>query len=391
MVSSMHFNAPPSEGSTLGMRRSPSTCEELAPNPSSRQDAVLADAFLCIPDVTSFNITAPESNPLRGELKHDARASQYSMSSGSSYSESSTSSIFDYDLIDSRRSSLTSNDCSNLGDLYTLKNAGVVYTILGVIGEGGFGEVLQAESSLGGQVAIKSCMKAPKGMNVDSQYDMILTELDILQTTTSQHQPFLTQPLATFQDERNVYFVMNLYSKDLAHVLFHSNVKFTAPQFKLLACELLLGIETLHKLGILHRDLKPDNVLVTPEGHLAVADYGLAVIGVGNNTRMHDVCGTPGYTAPEMIERDEYGLAVDIWGFGIILFEMYTGKPCMTGNTTEEIRRVNAEMSWKMRQYIIEEIHDQELAEVLSFAMACKPEYRATWEDFRELAFFRDV
>ena len=65
---------------------------------------------------------------------------------------------------------------------------------------------------------------------------------------------------------------------------------------------------------------------MTPEGHLAIADYGLAVTGVDDNTRMHDVCGTPGYTAPEMVEHDEYGLALDIWGFGIILFEMYTGK-----------------------------------------------------------------
>lgn len=108
-------------------------------------------------------------------------------------------------------------------------------------------------------------------------------------------------------------------------------VKFTPEQLKVLACELLLGLEALHELHVVHRDLKPENILMSPEGHLAVADYGLAEVfddKLDDHSRMDEFCGTPGYFAPEILELSEYTPAIDTWGFGIILFELYTGKVC---------------------------------------------------------------
>lgn len=234
---------------------------------------------------------------------------------------------------------------------FTLQHACVVYEVVGVIGCGGFGEVLQAESSLGDQVAIKVCSKATRGRSAESLSDMIMDERDVLLLTARKEQPFLTQPLACFQDDNNVYYVMvgvhfcasmepsltnvpqRLYPKNLAEVIF-SGTKFSPPQFKILAAELLLGLEGLHKLRVVHRDLKPDNILVTPNGHIAVADFGLArpfTRKLGPQSLMYEDVGTPGYFAPEFFhlpEGEGYTSAIDTWGFGVILYEAYTGKVC---------------------------------------------------------------
>lgn len=119
----------------------------------------------------------------------------------------SNSNSFDLSDIDSDSTNVTSDEES--GDRpFTLQHAGVIYTVRGVIGRGGYGEVLQADSDLGDQVAIKVCAKAKKGKSPESLGNMVMDELDVLLLTAKKEQPFLTQPLACFQDDNNVYFVM---------------------------------------------------------------------------------------------------------------------------------------------------------------------------------------
>lgn len=148
-------------------------------------------------------------NPFWQDHGRDSHPSYSTSASSDSESVYSTSSWnFDSDAGCSRRSSLTSNESGDPEQQFTLENSGVVYTIHGIIARGGFGEVLQAESSLGDQVAIKVCAKAVEGRSLESVNDAIATEMVALKATTSKPQPFLTQPLASFQDKNNVYFVM---------------------------------------------------------------------------------------------------------------------------------------------------------------------------------------
>ncbi|KZP25391.1 kinase-like protein, partial [Athelia psychrophila] len=96
---------------------------------------------------------------------------------------------------------------------------------------------------------------------------------------------------------------------------------------KLFAAELLLGLKALHNLSIVHRDLKPDNILITSSGHIAVADFGLAKhFPAGAEMAMSECLGTYGYYAPEVMGTGGYTEAVDIWGYGIILYEMLLGR-----------------------------------------------------------------
>lgn len=275
---------------------------------------------------------------------------------------------------------------------------GVTYTIDGVLGSGGGGEVVHALSSLGGQVAIKVCSKDVSSYPEKLKYttselrDIVMNERDILVKTTSGDYPFITKPLACFQDDDNVYFVMRLYVENLAELIFPVDAQpLHSQHVKLFAAELLLGLQSLHSLGIVHRDLKPDNILITSSGHVAVADFGLAKqFPAGAEMKMSECLGTYGYYAPEVMGARGYTDAVDIWGYGIILCEMLLGERCCNGTTSENQMFLNMELPNSIHQDIDTCIgeSDKVAADLLHHILQVDPTQRPTWAAIQQHAYF---
>jgi serine/threonine-protein kinase len=105
-----------------------------------------------------------------------------------------------------------------------------------------------------------------------------------------------------------------------------------------LAAQLGRGLDALHAHGILHRDVKPSNVLLTGEGHAALADFGLARAGDWTRlTRDGQLLGTAQYLAPELIEGLEAAPASDLYSLGCVLYECATGRPPFTGRDAAEV------------------------------------------------------
>lgn len=88
------------------------------------------------------------------------------------------------------------------------------------------------------------------------------------------------------------------------------------------AAEILLALEYLHQINIIYRDLKPENVLLDSDGHVALTDFGLSKF-VEKTTSTF--CGTPEYLAPEVLRKQQYGIAVDWWCFGSVIYEIVVG------------------------------------------------------------------
>lgn len=95
---------------------------------------------------------------------------------------------------------------------------------------------------------------------------------------------------------------------------------------KFIMAEIILALEHLHKHGVVYRDLKPENIMLDSEGHIKLADFGLARLAVKRNDVLKTFCGTPEYLAPEIILGHGYTKAVDWWALGCVFYEMMTGK-----------------------------------------------------------------
>src|SRR5579862_3012010 len=106
--------------------------------------------------------------------------------------------------------------------------------------------------------------------------------------------------------------------------------------------EILQGLGFLHSKGIIHRDIKSDNILLSGDGKVKISDFGLSCqLGVGQMSR-HSLVGTPAWMAPEIFTQREYDAKVDIWSLGMTAFEMVDGEPPNLYKTHQVPIRVNS-------------------------------------------------
>jgi len=91
-------------------------------------------------------------------------------------------------------------------------------------------------------------------------------------------------------------------------------------------------------LGVVYRDLKPENCLLDADGHLLLTDFGLSKVAVDEDDRCNSILGTVEYMAPEVVEGKKYSFAVDWWSFGALGFDLLTGGPPFQGNNHAKIQ-----------------------------------------------------
>lgn len=96
------------------------------------------------------------------------------------------------------------------------------------------------------------------------------------------------------------------------------------------AAQVVLGLDYIHKMGLIYRDLKPENIMLDYKGFIKITDFGFCK---PIKDRTYTLCGTPEYIAPEIIMGKGYGVSIDWWSFGILIFELSAGySPFSTGN-----------------------------------------------------------
>jgi len=102
---------------------------------------------------------------------------------------------------------------------------------------------------------------------------------------------------------------------------------FSEDRARFYIAEITLAMTYLHERHIIYRDLKLENLLLDKEGHIKITDFGLCKEEISFGATTTTFCGTPEYLAPEVLEGNGYGKAVDWWSFGTLMFEMLTGLP----------------------------------------------------------------
>ncbi len=103
--------------------------------------------------------------------------------------------------------------------------------------------------------------------------------------------------------------------------------RFSEARCRFYAQEIVLALEYLHGKDVVFRDLKPENCVLDGEGHIRLTDFGLSKEGVTDTVQTRNMCGTPEYLAPEILEKQPHGKAVDWYTLGALCYEMLTGLP----------------------------------------------------------------
>ncbi|KAG1868108.1 kinase-like domain-containing protein [Suillus tomentosus] len=247
---------------------------------------------------------------------------------------------------EAKQASVIVERISNDGNLaYSIQAGGHKYVATAQVGSGAFGYVWYAIKDQTEEVAIKVIDKA--GLLAQFVYcakdkrptmqqllegsqaaaAAISAEYETFKRVTEEQSPFLTPLLHAFEDEDNFYFVMRFYPQTLRT---RAKFGFMHWQLRLVAAELLLALQHLHKLRVVHLDLKMENVLVTPSGHVCIADFGNAEVldrkltyQQFHNELMYGASGTSGYLPPERVEgKQGYNFKTDTWTYGTILLEL---------------------------------------------------------------------
>lgn len=136
--------------------------------------------------------------------------------------------------------------------------------------------------------------------------------------------PFIVNLLAAFQDERRLFLLLEFVNGGELFSHLRKQGRLPDDDARFYSAEIVLAFEYLHKMTIIYRDLKPENLLIDADGHIKITDFGFAK---HVEDRTWTLCGTPEYLAPEIIQSKGHGKAVDWWALGILIFEMLAGYP----------------------------------------------------------------
>ena len=286
---------------------------------------------------------------------------------------------------------------------------------LKIIGKGAFGEVRVCRYIPNGSiVAIKKMKK--EEMHKKNQVLHVRAERDVLSEAKNE---WIVDLKFSFQDQNYLYLGMEfLPGGDLMSLLMARDI-LPEQEAKFYAAEIVLAIESVHKLDCIHRDLKPDNVLIDADGHIKLSDFGLSKkldlklidSGLQNELRNFDsnnnsnairgfknlsyaqqfsqfksmkskkrrafafsTVGTPDYIAPEVIRQKGYGQEIDWWSLGVIMFEMMIGyPPFFSESSTETCKKI---LDWKKTLNIRPEANISKEAEEILRKLISDPETR---------------
>ena len=298
-----------------------------------------------------------------------------------------------------------------------------------IIGKGAFGEVRICKYiPTGDIVAIKKMKK--EEMHKKNQVLHVRAERDVLSEAKNQ---WIVELKFSFQDQKFLYLGMEyLPGGDLMTLLMARDI-LPEEDSKFYAAEMVLAIESVHDMGCIHRDLKPDNVLIGRDGHIKLSDFGLSkkldafldknnnLIFNNNNKPLYNnnrtnlsyaeqfrifkslkskkrrekafsTVGTPDYIAPEVFKQKGYGQEIDWWSLGVIMFEMMIGyPPFYSESSTETCKKI---LDWENNLEIRPEANISKEAVDILKRLINDPEKRLGRngaEEVKQHPFFKNV
>jgi eukaryotic-like serine/threonine-protein kinase len=190
----------------------------------------------------------------------------------------------------------------------------------------------------GKRYAIKVLL--PEYVNDKPEVKILRHEFDV---GSKLDHPRVIRHFAFGNDSQNAYLVMEMFhAPNIKMIIQQGAVDEISPQINKVVSQAAEGLAYFHKQGWVHRDIKPDNYLLKPNGDTKLIDFALAQKLQSKfmprlPSRFHPVQGTRSYMSPEQIRGQRLDLRADVYSFGCMLYELVVGKPPFTGSSTNEL------------------------------------------------------
>jgi len=290
-----------------------------------------------------------------------------------------------------------------------------------LIGRGAFGEVRIVRMLSNKRVYAMKKLRKSEMIKRDQVVHCMSERLVMAESSASVVQnPWIVNLFFSFQDPRYLYLIMEfVQGGDMMTMLIHYDV-FPEEWARFYIAETILAIHSIHKLQYIHRDIKPDNLLIDRDGHIKLSDFGLST-GLQTNRlaalykklknqskelqqsdkevksrkerleswkqqrrhQAYSTVGTPDYIAPEVFLQQGYGKECDWWSVGVILFEMLVGYPPFSSDTAQETYRKI--MNWRQTLVFPDDAAVSPAARDLIEKLLCDQTHRLGYESVEEI------
>lgn len=257
------------------------------------------------------------------------------------------------------------------------------FKIISVLGRGSYGKVMLAQrKSDGAYFAIKSIRK--KRLIDENKIESITAERNIL---IRMNNPFIVHLHFAFQSETKIFLGLDYAAGGDLFYHMEQVGKVPVDDVRLYIAELAIALNYIHSLGIVYRDVKPENVMLDGNGHILLTDFGLSKdLAHTKDKRTNTFCGTADYLAPEIVKGEDYSFEVDWWALAVLCFEMLTAtSPFFHRNKKRLLDNiVNSSPQLKL-------VTDQDAASWISFMLVKDPKMRPGFKEIKQHPFFKSL
>lgn len=207
---------------------------------------------------------------------------------------------------------------------------------LKVLGEGTYGKVLLVREKRSGRLFAQKQLKKASMIVEEKKIQQTKTEREILE---SVRHPYIVKLFYAMQDQEKLYLILEYVQGGELFTYLANQSMLSEDTAAFYLAEMVLALHHLHvNVGVVYRDLKPENCLLDNDGHLVLTDFGLSKVATGeDDERCNTFLGTPEYMAPEILQGEEYDYAVDWWSLGAVANDLLTGNPPFPGTDYKTI------------------------------------------------------
>ena len=255
------------------------------------------------------------------------------------------------------------------------------FNIISVIGRGFYGKVMLVQRKTTGELfALKTVQK--KRLIETHKAHTIIAERNSLMK--AKH-PFIVRLCFAFQTPAKFYLGLEYASGGELFYHMERCGALPVPEVRLYVAEIALALSYLHSLGIVYRDLKPENVMLDKKGHVKLTDFGLSK-DIFQTNFTNTICGTTEYLSPEVVLRNQYDYGVDWWALGVLMYEMLTeNTPFDNPNRSKMLQDI------VHSQPAFPESLPEEAVEVMRALLQKDPKNRPNIEQLKKFKFFEDL